>query len=289
VDTSAQGSVVDISGCTYSGDVRINHPLTLSGGTITVRSGQTGITVAADDVTLVNVHVVGPQASAFVKGEDGIAVSATASHPVHRLTIRSCEISSFGDAGVSLLDVVDVALEGNRIHDIVYAGIIILSGSGGTISHNAVQRIGVVGSSANGGNAYGITLTRYRGTIAAAPPTTNFIVSSNTIENVPTWHALDTHAGRQIAFIDNIVRQASRAVFITTDGADLRASNITISGNRLEAPTTVKVNLQAITTYASDEVVIKANTAIGWDPSQVFEDYQSASHGLVVSGNIALP
>jgi len=289
IDASAPGSMLDRTGCLYEGSVTVGRPITIVGGTILVPPGETGITVTADNVTLDGLTIRGPQGTAFDSGEVGIQVAATATAPVRNLTIRSCEISSFGDSAISLLDVANVTIEHDHIHDVVYAGIIVMSGSGGTIQGNLIQRIGVLGSEANDGNAYGITLTRRAGTVAVSPPSTDFTVAGNVIEDVPTWHALDTHAGRRIEFTGNTVRRSSRAIFITTDGGILRASDITVSQNRLEAPTPVTFNLQAITTFASDNVTITANTAIGWDPNRFFEDYGSTSIGLVVAGNTLLP
>ncbi len=289
IDAAPTGSILDLSGCLYEGSVIMGRSLTLSGGTIIVPHGEAGITVAADNITLVGLDLVGPQSTRFDANEIGIVVSATASAPVRNLTIRNVEISSFGNAGISLLDVSGVTIERDRIHDIVYAGVIVMSGSVGTISGNVVQRIGVVGSEANEGNAYGITLTRQSGTLAVSPPSSDFTVAGNTVEDVPTWHALDTHAGRRILFTGNTVRRASRPIFITTDGGTLRASHITVSGNRLEAPSPVTWNLQAITTYATDNVTITGNTAIGWHQTQFFGDYRSASTNLVVTGNTLLP
>ncbi len=76
----------------------------------------------------------------------------------------------------------------------------------GTISSNTVQRIGV--QLANGDNAYGIAVSAYGG----EPRSSDVTVTGNTVEDVPTWHGLDTHGGLRIAFTNNTVRRASRPV-----------------------------------------------------------------------------
>jgi hypothetical protein len=289
IDRAPAASLLDLTGCTFAEAVAISKPLTIMGGTVHVPAGRAGIAVAADDVTIDGMTVTGAQSSTYDAAEVGIAVRADAASPVRNLTIRNCTISRFGGVGTSLLNVRKVVVERNRIYDIVYAGVMVLSGDGGVISSNDIERIGLQGSEANAGNAYGITLTRMGGALDVAPPTVDFVVSDNLIENVPTWHALDTHAGRRIAFTNNTVRESIRSVFITTDGADHRPSDITVSGNILEAPTELHDNLEAITTFASDNVLISGNTATGWKTSQFFEDFGGSSTGLVVRDNVVLP
>ena len=147
----------------------------------------------------------------------------------------------------------------------------------------------MVGSDANEGNAYGITLTRRSGDIATEPVSSDITVAGNTIEDVPTWHALDTHGGIDLSFVDNTIRRSSRAIFITSDSSGNRPSDILVSGNLLETPAPVTYNLTAITTYTTDDVTISDNTIIGWPRDRSFSDYQGLSTGLVVKSNVIQP
>ena len=96
-----------------------------------------------------------------------------------------------------------------------------------------MQRIGV--QLANGDNAYGIAVSAYGG----EPRSSDVTVTGNTVEDVPTWHGLDTHGGLRIAFTNNTVRRASRALFITTDTSGNRATDITVTGNVFGSPAPV--------------------------------------------------
>jgi hypothetical protein len=250
---------------------------------VNVPAGGKGITVTANDVTLDGLTVLGAQSNSYNGGEIGIYVDAPAGAPVQRLTISNSEVGSFGGHGLYLREVSNLLVQNNRIHDIVYAGVMVLSGHGGRIVGNIVQRIGVNGSSANDGNAYGIALSRI--VAGGNTVTTDFTVDSNTVEDVPTWHALDTHGGQRIDFTNNTIRRVSRAVFVTTDDGGSRPTDINVKGNQFQSPAPVTYNLLAVTTYNSVNVTVSGNTATGWPSGQFFQDYLDLSTGLVVTGN----
>lgn len=279
INGAGSGSTLNLTGCTFSGGATIAKPLTLIGATINVPSGQTGLTVSASNVTLDGLTVSGAQSHSYVGNEDGVFVGSSISH----LTIENSDIGQFGNGGLWLGSVTSLTISNNHIHDAFYAGIMVLSGNGGTISNNLVERVGVGWTTGGSGgdlgpnNAYGIALSQTGG-----PVTTNFSVSGNTVQDVPSWHGLDTHAGTNITFSNNTVQRCSRAIFIT-DGVS-RANNIQITGNKFLSPAPVTFNLEAVTTYMTDNVTITGNTLTGWDGS-TFEDYGNGSTGLVISGN----
>ncbi len=283
VDAAPVGSTVHLGGCTYTGGAVISKAVTISGGTITVASGAAGLTIAADDVTIVGTEIKGPNALDFNAAEYGIYALGTPSSPIRGLTVRSSDIGSFGDDGIYAKYVADLSISGNTIHDVVYAGVLVISGHGGTISHNLIERIGVHGASANSNNAYGVALTDQGGA-----PSSDFSVTGNTVQDVPTWHALDTHGGQRIRFTNNTIRRSSRAIFITVSPSS-RATNVTVTGNHLLVPGPGTSNLEAVTTYNTVAVTITGNTLTGWGGSTI-EDYDSLSTGLVIGDNdIASP
>ena len=105
----------------------------------------------------------------------------------------------------------------------------------------------------------------------------------------PTWHALDTHAGRRISFVDNVVERSPRAIFITTDGQGNRPMDIEIRGNLFGDPSPVVRNLTAVTTYRADGVTIAGNTAIGWPRGGFYTDFEGQSVDVVMSDNRIVP
>ncbi len=287
VDASAPGSILDLTGCAYRGGARIDHSLHLIGATVEVPVGETAIVVEADDVTIERARIIGRQSIEYRFDEIGILALGTAEEPISGLSIIGSEIRSFGGFGTYLRHVTGVQVTGNRVEDIVYAGVMVLSGGGGRIAGNIVRRVGVAGSEANGGNAYGIALTTGGGD---TEPTVDVTVIGNTITDVPTWQALDTHGGRRIVFRDNIVRASMRGVFITMDGAGNQPSDIVVVGNQLlDPPPPLGDRVQAVTTYRANNVVVTRNSVTGWGEGNFFGDFEAASRGLVVVDNDVTP
>ncbi len=261
VDATSAGAVLDLTGCTYAAGATVAKSLTLRGGTVKPARGTPGLLVLASDVTVDGLRVVGPQGTTYDKDEVGIEVQGTLAAPIRGLTIRNSEIGTLGYGGLYIRHAAGFVVEGNLITDGVYAGIMVISGQGGRIAGNTVQRIGVVGAGANGNNAYGIALSRGGGDLATDPRSVDIVVSGNLVEDVPTWHGLDTHGGERITWTGNTVRRSRSAIFVTgatspsgyvrnntivgwpvgheiltTSGGDAAATavNLAISGNTIQ-------------------------------------------------------
>jgi hypothetical protein len=286
IDAAVAGAAIDLEGCTFTGGATIEKPIAISGGVLRLPAGEAGIVVVADDVTIERMTIVGAQSTTYVFEEIGILVQATPEDPVRRLTIRDTTIGNLGGYGTYLRNVADVHIERNDVRDIVYAGLMVLSGIDGTIQENAVRRIGVRGSEANGGNAYGIALT-LRGD--REPASSGFVVHGNLVEDVPTWHAIDTHGGNTIVFSGNTVRRSMRGIFLTTDEAGNEPTNITIVDNQLLSPAPVATNLAAITLYRARKVAIVDNYVVGWGEGRFLNDFEERSTRVVVTGNSVEP
>jgi hypothetical protein len=290
IDAAAAGSTLDLTGCTYAARATVGKPLTISGATIRPPAGTAGLTVTANDVILDGLTIIGSNGTTYNGSEYGVFAEGTAAAPIRRLTVRGSEIGSFGHAGIYAGHVADLRVSGNTIHDVVYAGLRVDSGVGGLVDGNTIQRIGVFGASANSNNAYGITLTVIAsGDLVKDPPTSDFVVRGNTIEDVPTWHALDTHAGLRITFADNIVRRSMRALFITTDSLNDRSSDITVTRNQFLSPAPISTNIVAVTLYNTVNVSVTDNVIKGWTPEVAVDDAGQLSTGLVVADNRFTP
>jgi hypothetical protein len=290
VDAAPSGGTLDLTGCAYAAGATVGKPLTIVGATVSPPAGTAGLVVSANDVTLDGLRIIGPQGTTYREGEFGITVAASASAPARRLTVRNSEIASFGKAGMWLRYVADVVVENNDVHDIVYAGIMVISGTGGRISGNVVSRIGVQGAAANGNNAYGIALEDQ-----GLPVTSDFLVSANVVTNVPTWHCLDTHGGLRITFRANTVSQCSRGLFLTSSEASgSRATSIVVADNQILSPSPVTFNLTPITLYAVVGVSLTGNAIVGWGgasptAAKPYYDYGGLSTGVTASGNTVTP
>jgi parallel beta-helix repeat protein len=200
------------------------------------------------------------------------------------VTIRNCSISNFGLAGMWLDHVTAARLDRNTVRDVVYAGIMVLSGSGGSITNNTVERVGVNATGLpEGTNAYGIALSQKNP--AVDPPTTDFTVSGNTVTDVPSWHAFDTHGGQRITWTGNTAR-GSRSGFFITAGSG-RALDNDINGNTVYG---FAGSYWAITSVYSTGGYVRNNTIVGWPSGREIlttsgSDATSKAVNLTISGN----
>jgi hypothetical protein len=120
-------------------------------------------------------------------------------------------------------------------------------------------------------------------------PSADVVVDGNTVETVPTWHVLDTHAGQRISFTNNTVSGAPRALFITSDSYGRDAADVTATGNLFLSPAPATTNLVTVTTYAVARATITDNVASGWGNASFFTDHDGLSTGLVISRNTVTP
>ena len=281
IDSAASGSVLDLTGCAYTAGATVGKPLTVRGGAIKVPASGAGLIVTASDVTLDGITITGVNRTSFNGSEYGVYSSGSASAPIRNLVVRNSHISTFGYGGIYLGFPANATISNNTITDSVYAGVMVMSGSGGRIESNLIQRVGygIDPLSLPGqGNAYGIAVSAQGSSMSS-----DVVVNANTVEDVPSWHGIDTHGGVRVQITNNIVRRAMRAIFITTQGTN-RPTDIKVSGNTLVSPPSQN-SLVAVTFVDSLTVTCTGNTTVGWPIGAEFYDYGGGSTGLVISGN----
>jgi hypothetical protein len=254
------------------------------------------IVVSTDDVTIDGVVIAGPLSS-MDKDAIGIRASGTAAAPIRNLTIRNCTIKGFNTA-IEARHVENLVIEGCLIEDAAYGGIMVFSGVGGRISGNTIRRIGygIDVHGPDGNNAYGIALSRFATTdVDADPRSSDFVVSGNVVEDIPLWHGLDTHAGSQISFLNNVIRRCARPIFITRDSTGLHPQNITVTGNRLEEAVEVRDGADkiAITLVNLQGGAVTNNIVSTTYPAPWVYDYlgldPAGSVNVTMSGQTTLP
>lgn len=283
------GGSLNLAGGTYSGSFTIAKALTLMNGTINVPAGQNGLVISANDVTIAGTKVVGAQ-HAIQNGELGINVQGTLAVPLLRVSIRNCDVSNLGGMGIILNHVSNLTVSNNTVYDIGYTGIMIESGLTGTVSSNIIRRVGYTpGMTLPGGdNAYGIAITYVEN-----PRSADITVNANTVEDVPRWHGLDTHAGQRITFSNNIVRRSSRALFVTAGDSEFDPPrDIIISGNQFLSPAPVTFNLVPLTLVVVGNVQISGNRFEGWagqSPTVLQPYYDYPVNGITSTGIVVGP
>lgn len=265
-----------MTGCTHTGTVTISKPLTLKGLAVHSPSGRAAVTVTASDVTLERVTLTGPQATRFEWDTFGVAVNGTQAAPIYRFALIDSVVTRYGYGGVMMNFAYDSQVLRNRIEDAVYAGIMMTSARGGLVQGNTVRRIGVYDASANSNNAYGIAVSNNSGN----PQSADVVVDANLIEDVPTWHGLDTHGGIRVRFTNNTIRGAYRGIFLTSGNQDC-----VVDGNRIEAP--AYNDRWGIQVVSASGGWVTNNNLVGWPQgTNVLVQFSS---GLVVSGNYSAP
>lgn len=291
INAAAPGSVLNLTGCTYTAGATVTKSLTILGGTVRPARGTSGLLVQANNVTIDGVVITGPQGTTYDKDEVGIEVQGTVSAPIRGLTIRNARVGTLGYGGMYIRHASGFTVENNLVQDGVYAGIMVISGRGGRIVGNTVQRIGVYGAAANGNNAYGIALTRGGGDLATDPRSADIVVSGNTVEDVPTWHAYDTHGGERITWTANVARRSRSGIFVTgssSPSGTVRSLDNDVNGNTIYAP--ADADHYAITSVYSTGGYVRNNTIVGWPSGRAIlttsgGDPTATAVNLTVSGN----
>ena len=288
VSAATAGSTLDLTGCTYTDGATVNKALTIIGGTLRFPSGTTGLSITHNDVTIDGMTIIGTQ-YAHMANDYAILVLGSTASPLTGVVIRNNHISSVGKEGIEANHASGAIISNNTIEDVAYAGIVVFSAAGGSISDNTIRRIGHTIAPAElpeGSDAYGIMVNDQGGA-----PSTDVLVSGNTVEDVPTWHGLDTHGGQRISFINNIVRRCRRGLFITSSPASgAHATDIVVAGNQILSPSPLTDPTTAVTLATVYGATFTGNTIIGWGPNsptsaQPWFDFQGQSTGLTASSN----
>jgi Right handed beta helix region len=239
INATPTGGLLDLAGCSYtivSNNVAVARSMTIKGGTL--RASASGLLIMASNVTVSGMSLVGPGYDAQ-RYHFGISVrGASATSYVSNVTLSGNAISAWDGDGIDASFVDGFTFSNNVISNIWDAGIGGTSVRNGHISGNHV--FNVVGTP----NAYGIILSRMYGTLAVYPRSSDIEVSGNTVEDVPNWDGINTHAGQRIQISNNIVRRSRNAIFIagcydTSGGVETYAPlDVTVNGNTLESGVT---------------------------------------------------
>jgi hypothetical protein len=208
--------------------------MTIQGGTVDGSSG--GLVISTSGVTVSGMTLRGPGYSSD-RGHIAIQVTGgSATSYVQNVNLTHNTISGWDGEGIHAEFVDGFDVSDNDISNIWYAGIGMSSVQHGTINRNWVHNI--IGT----GNAYGIYLSRgYGGGLTSNPRSSNVQVDSNTIEDIPNWEGLDTHAGQHLQFTNNTIRRVLNPIMIgacpeTSGGTQMFAPlDVTVSGNTMSS------------------------------------------------------
>lgn len=175
-----------------------------------------GFGVTGSEVELYGLDLEGKQHVDLVTDERGLDVLGESSDPIQGLIVRGCRFHGWGEHGLHKENCQNFEVSLSRFYDCVYAGIISLSCQQGSVYQNKVWNITGNPLQALGTRlAYGITFSRHESfDLVEAPLATDILCALNELWDIQ-WEGCDTHGGRRIKFIANILYHCFHGVVAT--------------------------------------------------------------------------
>lgn len=255
-----------------------------------------GIRITSSNVTIQGGSIVGPQYAGSVSTQNAIDVFGTDSaHYLENIVIEDVAITKWY-YGIRLKFVEEFVVKDCRVDWFYQAGIQTLSVSHGDIDGNYVADC----HSPVGGGRYGIAISHLNNDILSDNPFSNNVtVRANKIERIIEWEGLDTHAGRDISFIDNQIRDCTIGIAVipyhTLAGVNtIGAKRVIVSGNFVDSSGIGNIarggivfigatNYDNATGIISNNVINTVSTDEG--VSRTGGIYAYRTEGLVIAGN----
>lgn len=307
VDAADPGSVLEFAPMPTAAPFRISRSIVLS-KPVTIRGERTVVKqltpglqafdVAADDVTISNLIIQGAGAPGL---EIGIrCLGQSKNSPRRRLKVSNCQLSNWGMYGLYLKWLEDFEVTSCKITSTYYAAIMCLSVADGYIGQNTIDGVAGLVSNKNG---YGVALTRNSaaaGELETDPVSRDVTVEGNKISNIPTWQALDTHAGKRILFLGNRISKCWRGIAVgdcpNALGTPAYApKDCVVADNVIDSGVTdgtaaygINVNGAANLADYAEGCIVRGNTVRGYGVASAGSGiavYCYATRGLVVQGN----
>lgn len=247
------------------------------------------VEVTADDVTLERLHLEGTGGDTSALG-DAIRVRGTAAAPIKNLRILGPRIDEFSKHAILLEHVHDFEVTGVRIDRCGYAGIMTLSAIGGSIHGGSITNILQPTGFAN---SYGVAISRVStGSISSiAPRSRDIKVEDVTVDGVPNWEGMDTHAGENITFKGNRIYNCRTGIAIigskdeTGVGTIYAPINCKAIENTLRSgKTDGTAGVGIVFAGAADTLGAPTELATGWVIDNTIQDYgaQNTSSGCSI-------
>lgn len=231
------------SNLTITAPITFNTPARIEGGgTITQRTpGRPGIIIgpAAHGSIVRDVILNGTGYATLAAGSYAIQVVGTSvADRLRDVLIDNVRINNWQQYGVysDLADNLEVAgCEMNGIH---YAGVGLLSPRGFKVIGNNISTIQGLASNSNGYGIFASRLSSFSETVR--PVAQKGLIAFNTVDGVPTWEGIDTHAGTDIDIIGNKVFNTRVGIAVvsgvnTAGVAAFGAKNMKIIANECDA------------------------------------------------------
>ena len=243
---SAGKQVIFPSGLTYKVTsaltVGANTTLSLYGATVSATTASFSLFNLGSGCSVLGGNIVGPGNATYSAGSKGISCVGTRNAPAAPTyiigpKIENVTITEMGEYGIYLQYCDTASVKNCSIDGVGYTGIGMLSCKNCVIDSNYINDVYPGVSS----NCYGVFMTQQTtagSTITSDPSTVNCKVTNNHISNIPTWHGIDTHGGRNIVISGNTIYNCAYGVYLTyaivPDGTFYSANNCVVSSNVID-------------------------------------------------------
>lgn len=212
-----------------SGTVSITKPVTIQGGEWLAAQTGTCLHITSSNVTIDGARITADTAEVNTT-QRLIYAEGTSSSLLERVQVRNVTTRGGRYIAVALTWCRDFDVQGCDIADLHYAGIMVLSGKGGTIRGNSVRNLLMGGSFVN---AYGIAVSDSTNNLTGRSE--DVTVDANLVSGVPGWEGIDTHSGINLRFTNNVVIGCRTGIAVVPGNASrtIAPENIVVTGNQI--------------------------------------------------------
>ncbi|MFZ6991383.1 right-handed parallel beta-helix repeat-containing protein [Curtobacterium sp. RRHDQ66] len=205
LDRLEAGAVVHVTRhWTLDESLRVERPMTIRfvGGSLSTACDIDLVLVTSSDVRMVDAVLTGGGADHSGLGR-GIRALGTVAAPLRNVQVVRATIRQFSHDGVLYEHCTEFVVTGSTIEDVGYAGVLLFSCVGGSVTNNRIAR---VVQPAPYVNSYGIEAVRATSTgLDGAPRSARVLIADNHVSDVPNWEGIDTHGGESISILRNRV------------------------------------------------------------------------------------
>jgi hypothetical protein len=250
--------------------------------------------VQGGDVEILGAEIEG-QGSASLTDPAEVLVrfggaSAAAYHT--GLLLRDCWIHDSGFYGFYCEFAADVVIDRCRFNSIRHIAVVCQSTTHARVNDNVIHDIGP----GSAGTSYGLTFDRRSalGDLTRYPRSKDCEAIGNLVYDIPEWEALDTHAGENIVFANNVIRDCRYGINVSPDTADRYPPlNITITGNTIDSGSLSSDPRRAIgsggaSNNKASNILVRGNVVKGYGANTNEDGAIMFQHtdGLVIADNV---
>jgi hypothetical protein len=250
--------------------------------------------ITGNDVVILGAEIEGHGNSALTSAAEVLVRFVGSSVASYRsdLLLQDCHIHHGGFYGVFCEFAENVLIAGCRFAAIQYTAVAGTTVNRMRVNNNTIHDIGPGDS----GQCYGLFFSRREGTnnLVTHPRPKDCQASSNTIYNIPTWEALDAHAGERIVFSNNTIHGCRLGINVSRDSDGYPPLNVVVADNIIDIGS-VSNPYRAIGsggTFGSGKeaknIVVKGNVVRGYglDSNEDGAIMFQYTDGLIIEGNI---